>query len=240
MLHPLTKLIIVICISTISIIYNNVYVLLILLLLSTLLLTGKRNLDFTRLSKFIKHFLPLLISIFIIQIIFNREGLTLLKISFLTVTDKGLNTALLVTLRLLVLFLSGVWLWGLSHWDLKQAFRLIGLPEALPVMISITLRFLPIFLEKVQQINLQLRLRAVNLRSIKLKQKLQLYLQLVTPILGWTMKDLKFQAIALDLRGFRNGQPHTVNNSLKLKVPDYLLILIAFACLLLPYFLWQK
>jgi len=238
MIHPLTKLIIVLCISTISIAYNSVLILGVLLCTCLLLISGKRNLDYYKLWKFLRYFLPLLISIFIIQIVFNQKGKILIDLHLLRITGPGLKIALLVIMRLLVLFLSGVWLWGLGHREFNQAFRAIGLPETLAVMISLTLRFLPVLTDKVKQSASQLKLRGIDLHRTKLRAKMQLYLKMVIPILGWTMKDLKYQAIALDLRGFRNGIIHTQYKQRRLNILDWLLILIALSCLLLPRFLW--
>lgn len=240
MIHPLTRLIIVLCISTLALVYNNLIILAWLLLACLLLLSGSKNLDYIKLGKFLRFFVPLLISIFIIQIIFNRKGEVLLDFGLFSVTYQGLHTAISVSLRLLILFLAGVWLWGLSHRDFNQAFRAVGLPDALAVMISLTLRFLPMLIDKIRQSTTQLKLRGINMRSLRFRQRLQLYLKLLVPILGWTMKDLRYQAIALDLRGFRNGQKRSFYKRRKLSIMDWMLILIALVCLWLPRILWQN
>ncbi|MFO7660144.1 MAG: energy-coupling factor transporter transmembrane component T [Candidatus Cloacimonadaceae bacterium] len=234
MIHPLSRLIIVLCISTIAILYNNLLVLTWLLLACLILLTGKKQLDWRRIVRFFRYFLPLLLSIFIIQIIFNNKGEILLDLQLFKVTEIGLNTSGIVTIRLLILFLAGVWLWGLSHREFNQAFRAIGLPESLAVLISLTLHFLPLLAERIKQMTTQLKLRGISLKGMRLKPRLQLYLNMIIPLLGWTMKDLKYQAIALDLRGFRNGTRHSQYRLKRLNLLDYLLILTALLCLWLP------
>lgn len=240
MIHPLTRLIIVLSISTIAVLYNNLIILAWLLLVCLILLTGKRQLDLSRLLRFFRYFFPVLLSIFIIQLIFNNEGETLLNLRLFRITSQGLETAGIVALRLLILFLAGVWLWGLSHREFSQAFRTIGLPESLAVMIALTLHFLPLLAERIRQMTSQLRLRGINLKRMKIKSRLRLYLNMVIPLLGWTMKDLKYQAIALDLRGFRNGIRHSQYRRRKLNLLDFLLILTALACLWLPRLVWQS
>ncbi len=240
MIHPLTRLIIVLCISTLAILYNDLFILAWLLLACLILLTGKRQLDWRRLIRFFRYFFPLLLSIFIIQLVFNPKGALLLDLKLFRITDTGLVTAGIVALRLLILFLSGVWLWGLSHRDFNQAFRCIGLPESLAVMISLTLHFLPVLTGRITQMTTQLKLRGISLKGMRLRPRLQLYLNMITPLLGWTMKDLKYQAIALDLRGFRNGKKHSCYQCRRLSPLDLLLILTAFACLWLPRFVWQN
>lgn len=240
MIHPLSRLVIVLCISTIAILYNNLVVLAWLLLACLILLSGKRQLDRRRLIRFFRYFIPLLFSIFIIQIIFNNKGEILLDMRLFKVTTQGLETAGIVVLRLLILFLAGVWLWGLSHREFNQAFRTIGMPESLAVLIALTLHFLPLLAERIKQLTTQLRLRGINLKRMKIKSRLQLYLNMVIPLLGWTMKDLKYQAIALDLRGFRNGMRHSCYQRKRLNLLDFMLILTALACLWLPRFLGRN
>ncbi len=236
MIHTLTRIIIVLCLSSSAIIYQDVRVLSVIFLISALLVVFKRytNNEKTVLVKHLRRMLPLIISIFIIQLVFNRMGTPLISWKWILITQQGLNTAITVTLRLMIILLSGTWLWGISPREFNQAFRLIRLPETLAVMISMTLRFLPVLIGKVRQSTSQLRTRGINLKEITFNKKIRLYIKLIIPILGWTMKDISYQAIALDIRGFRNGMKHTCYQQKYPGLVDYMIICLAVIFIFLP------
>lgn len=242
MIHTLTRITIVLFLSTSALVHQDVRVLSVIFLISALLVIFKRysNNGKAILIKMIRKMLPLIISIFIIQLVFNRMGTPLVSWKWILITQQGLDTAVTVTLRLMIILLSGAWLWGISPREFNQAFRLIRLPETLAVMITMTLRFLPVLIGKVSQSTSQLRTRGIILKEIKFNKKIRLYINLIIPILGWTMKDISYQAIALDIRGFRNGMKHTCYQQKYLGLVDYMIICLAVIFIFLPKVLLQN
>jgi energy-coupling factor transport system permease protein len=239
-LHPLSRIVIVVCLSTASVLYQNLLVMTVGLsvcILLHLVLPVKSN---GRMFRFIIRLIPLIFSIFVIQLVFNRNGLGILSLGIITITRNGLNTAISVTLRLLIILLSGAWLWELTPRQFTQAFRTARLPETLSVMISLSLRFLPMILEKVRKTALQLRTRGLDIRKLSLPGRLRLYRKLIIPVLGWTLKDLKFLAVALDMRGFRNGIRHTNFREQVLTGIDYLIMTVFILLAFLPLVLSQS
>lgn len=239
-LHPLSRIVIVVCLSTASVLYQNLLVMTVGLsvcILLHLLLPVKSN---GRIFRFIIRLIPLIFSIFVIQLVFNRNGLGILSLGIITITRNGLNTAISVTLRLLIILLSGAWLWELTPRQFTQAFRTARLPETLSVMISLSLRFLPMILEKVRKTALQLRTRGLDIRKLSLPGRLRLYRKLIIPVLGWTLKDLKFLAVALDMRGFRNGIRHSNFREKVLTGIDYLIMTVFILLAFLPLVLSQS
>ncbi|HOD18002.1 MAG TPA: energy-coupling factor transporter transmembrane component T [Candidatus Cloacimonadota bacterium] len=238
-IHPLTKLLAVVLITTFAVVQPNLLLLTadICFCLILLLLSKQSGSDAKRLWKSIFHFLPVVISIFLLQVIFTRKGTAIFSYGILKITREGLNTSVRVSLRLLILLLAGAWLWHLSTRDFRQAFRTLHIPETITVMLMLTLRFLPMLSEKIKQSLLQLRLRGIIMKDISYGKRLIVYKSLMLTILGWTLRELDFQAIALDARGFRNGQKHTFYQQRNLAATDFLVIGSLLVLFALPWIL---
>lgn len=230
-LHPLTKILIVICLSSYSLISGETYLLLVILLISVFLNLFVINVmsHLKKLVNLLKKVIPLFLGIFIIQIIFNRHGRVLVKIPFLSITEIGLINAVRVVLRLLVIIFSGAWLWLLTPRQFSLAMKKVGLPDSISVMVIFTLRFLPIFIQKTKNSSMLIKVRGIRFNMLSFRDRINLFSDIVITNLGWNMKDIKYQAIALDMRGFRNGLKHTCFNKSSLAIQDYAsLFLIAF------------
>jgi energy-coupling factor transport system permease protein len=237
-LHPLTRIVIVIALSTTGIIYSGNFLLSLLLLICVALHIIMPANGLKKVIRNSAKLLPVILGVFIIQLVFSSKGKAILDFCFFDVTQTGLETAISVSLRLMIIFLSGIWLSNLSPREFNQAFRAVRLPEAIAVMITITLRFLPSLYARFKQVSFQLKVRGIKFQTWSLLKRIQLYRMLVFSVLGWAMKDLKFQAIALDIRGFRNGLKHTVYNQVKFTFPDYIIIAVSIALVFLPLVLY--
>jgi energy-coupling factor transport system permease protein len=241
-LHSFTKITVIMLISFCAIFYQNLYILLGLLVVSVCLVLSKRliNPNSGHVLKHLFKLLPLVAIIFLIQLVFNRDGQTLINLLGFNVTNEGMEIALSVCLRLLILLLSGAWLWGISPRELKSAFKIARLPDSLAIMVFLTLRFIPILSEQIKLSLLQLKTRGIEMSKLSINVKLRLYLSLIIPILGWTLKDLKYHAISLDIRGFRNSRIHSVYRHKGLAILDYAIIGISIMIMVLLFFLSEN
>jgi len=234
--HPLTKLSIVISLTSCSLLYKNLPILTGLLLIS-LFLTLINAPDSEAWKKFIRQFyklLPLFISIFLIQILFDISGVVIYRLWFVQITSHGFNTALQVMLRLLIIVFAAGYLIKLSLRDFLSAFRLIRLPESIAVTTALTIGFIPLISNQIKLSLQQITLRGIRLRKLGFKARITLYLSLIMPILGKSVSKAKYQAIALDFRGFRNGKKHTNYQMQRLGLIDWVLMLISVLLLVLP------
>lgn len=239
MMHPFTKLVIVFCLTTASLLYPLVPVQAALLAVSLGLLLSKKR-DTIHLSKLLKNLRRLtsvVCSIFILQTFFVHTGKELLRLGWLHINLGGIQTATVVSLRLIILVLIAGWLLGLSIKDYLTAFYTVRMPETLAVMTALTIGFIPLLAQQIADENEQIKLRGIDLRKLGLKVRFRLYRSLIMPVLGKTMQDVKFQAIALDLRGFRNGKKHTRFETQRLKWADLSIIGLAVVLTWVPAFL---
>jgi energy-coupling factor transport system permease protein len=241
-MQPVSKIFLVLCLSTGSIFYNNILVLATLLLANMLLFVFSKGIwqNQKKFTRRLKQLFLLIISIFLIQLLFRQQGEILLHLKWVVVTREGLNSAALVSLRLMILLLSGVWLTDLAPREFLQAFRSVRLPESLAVTIMMTLRYLPLLAEQVRVSSNQLVRRNIKINKLKLRERTALYMKLLLRILGWTLHDLKYKAIALDIRGFRNGKRHSFYGQMNLRVMDYCIFAICTGFLLLVGYLFRN
>ena len=98
-LDPRTKLIIVLCLSSLAVFCQNIYLLLLVLLLTLIVVKltgGELGQLFSKFKKFIKVFL----AVIVIQSIFTNEGQVLLQVMQIKLlTDVGLLRGLQTVLR---------------------------------------------------------------------------------------------------------------------------------------------
>lgn len=231
MMHPLAKLTLVAGISALSVMLDNTMALAMLLLFCLILLLLKSASGSAQpfpFKSFLK-LLPVIFSVFVLQLLFNRKGNTIIQFGWFSFTDIGFNTAVQVALRLAVLLLSGAWLWGMPSREVLRAFRSLGVPETFSILLMLTLSFLPELSAQVKNKLTLLRLRGLAAGRFAFIKKLKLYVNILLPVLGWTLKDLQLKAVALDLKGFRNGRRHTRFRQGRLRVWDYLVILLTTA-----------
>jgi energy-coupling factor transport system permease protein len=232
--HPLTKLIIVICITSCSLIHQNLAILLELLLASMMLslFNINRSEEWKKLFKQVYRLLPLILSILVIQVLFDVKGLMLFQFGFIRISLHGIITAIQVIIRLLIIIFSAGYLLKLGLRDFLSAFRLIRLPESIAVITALTIGFIPLLSGQIKQSLQQLTLRGIDIKKLGLKNRLSLYLSLIMPILGRAINNAKYLAITLDLRGFRNGRKRTFYKQTYLRVIDYLLIILSLFLLI--------
>jgi energy-coupling factor transport system permease protein len=228
MIHPLSKIILIACISFLSVILDNTLALALLLLFCVLLHMIKPGFGSGRSfsPRSLLKLIPIIVSVFLIQLLFNRSGNKVFGLSCFSVTDKGLITALQVAMRLMILLSSGAWLWGMPSREVLRAFRSLGVPETFSILLLMTLSFLPELSRQVKNKLILIRLRGLAAGRFALVKRMRLYLQILLPILGWTLKDLHMKAAALDLKGFRNGCRHTRFRQGRLGIADYLIIVL--------------
>jgi energy-coupling factor transport system permease protein len=240
MLHPLTQITVAAALSAAGIAYSDNFILLLVLSICMVLNLISSGAHLRKLLKDSTKLLPVALGVFMIQIIFIQSGAVIVDFNLFAVTSEGFRAAVSVTLRLLIILYTAIWLSRLSIGEFKQAFRTIRLPETLSVMISLTLRFLPELYTRLKQVSFQLKTRDAGLSKWGFIKRIALFRMMVFSVLGWTLKDLKYRAVTLDFRGFRNGLKHINYVRTGLKLIDYAVIVIALAAACVPLFLLQN
>ena len=170
-IDPRTKLAIVALLSTLGLIYKDLLSLVIILSVAILIALAL-NSNFISVVSRLKKLLGLILVIAIIQSIFIKEGNSVISLGSLSLlTDIGIMKATEFILRLMIIIVSSVILTTSTSREIIQALIQMGLPYEIAFMVSISIRFLPLFKDEMRDMVVALQLRGIDLKKIKLKER---------------------------------------------------------------------
>lgn len=116
--------------------------------------------------------------------------------------------------------------------DLMEPLRKFNLPVTeIALTLTISLRFLPLVLEEIQNLIRSIRTRAINWRKLGLKQAINIWLIVAERLLENLLLRAEQIASAMMVRGFTTPNQHRVEwHELQLKITDWFVlgILIIF------------
>ncbi len=164
----------------------------------------------------------------------------LVEIAWFKVTRRSLDIAVrLSTLIFTVIYSSNLYLLttapeeitaGLE--DLIQPLRIFKLPVTeIALTLTLSLRFIPLVLEEVQNLTRSVRTRAINWQKIGIGNSLKIWLLVAERLLENLLMRAKQIAIAMEVRGFTDADSHRVQwHQLRLRYFDWiaLIVLILF------------
>lgn len=224
---PRTKLIIVLCISTLGILIKDIIYLTIVLLL-TILLAQFFKVNLTRSFKKLKGLLYVIAVIAIVQSIFSPEGQGLFSIGrFVILSTNGLEKGLQFLLRMMIVIFSATIITTSNSREIVQGFVQWGLPYDIAFMVAIGIRFLPILTEEIKDSLTAIQLRGIEINNIPIKKRLSIYSYIFTPVLVGTISKAEKLSIAIEMRGFRAYDNRTSYLVLKMSKWDYFMILVS-------------
>ncbi|MCH4888097.1 energy-coupling factor transporter transmembrane protein EcfT [Acidaminobacter sp. JC074] len=229
-IDPRTKLFVVLVISTLAIILNDILAMLFLFVLGTVMAKFFGG-HFFLVLKRLRKMLSVIIGLIIIQSLFTGEGLVILQVGGIKLlTDIGLTKGMLYLLRVMIILVSGTILTTSTETELIGALIKIKIPYDFAFMVAIGIRFMPIFVEEFKDTMTAIELRGVDVKGLKLKKKLDLYGYIMTPIVIGALEKAKRLSLSIEMRGFRAMEKRTSHLKLKMKNRDY--IIMAFTCLM--------
>lgn len=232
-LDPRTKLVMVICLSTLAVIYNSPKQMLLLFAASImLLLVFQVQLD--SVWWYLRRLLPLLLILFLIQSFFSSGGRLLWAAGPIPLlTTRGLELGAAVVLRMGVIFAAALLLTTSNSRDFVLGLVQWKIPYEIAFMVSIAIRFLPVFREEMTNVVTAIQLRGIDLRNVPWGQKLDLYRRLFIPVVYATIIKARQLAVAMEARGFRAYPSRTYLRRLHFSWADYSLILLSFSATLI-------
>ena len=226
-IDPRTKLAIVALLSTLGLIYKDLLSLVFILSVAILIALAL-NSNFISVVSRLKKLLGLILVIAIIQSIFIKEGNSVISPGSLSLlTDIGIMKATEFILRLMIIIVSSVILTTTTSREIIQALIQMGLPYEIAFMVSISIRFLPLFKDEMRDMVVALQLRGIDLKKIKLKEKLLTYKYLLLPITANSILRARELATAMEMKAFRAHPKRTSYKILKMNKIDYLIITIS-------------
>lgn len=225
-LDPRSKLFIVVLISSTALLLTSVLKMLILFILGILI---SKLLDghFISVVRKLKRMLTVIVVIIILQSIFNDQGQVIVSLgSIRLLTDVGLTKGLLYLFRVLIILVSGTILATSNETELIEALIKLKVPYDFAFMVALGIRFMPIFIEEFKDTMVAIELRGVDIRQMKLKEKLDLYGYILSPVIIGTLDKAEKLSLSIEMRGFRSKAKRTSHLRLYMKRRDYLVMII--------------
>ncbi len=238
-LDPRAKMMMLLCLSTTALLLTNL-LLLFLLLVFTLFILGAGGVSFDEIRKQTKSAVNFVVFLFLLQCVFNRKGEALVSVyGFTLFTDKGVLTAAMLSLRLLIFLLSALILLTGEPRDYLLAMVQCRIPYEIAFMVMVGIHFFPILKEEGYNVYYSAQLRGTEIQKANLKDRLSAYGKLCLPILVAALERAKAMSIAMESKCFRAFPRRTYMRKLKLKTIDKLyLALFPLGMSLLLFFFY--
>lgn len=224
LLDPRTKFVMVICISTLAIVYSTPFLLLgVLFGLFVILLALK--VDLSQVYRRSKKMIPLLLMLLVIQSIFSPAGKIIYQMyNVPLLTTGGIIKGLTVVLRMIIILSSAMILTRVNSYDLMLGLVQWKVPYEIAFMVFIAARFLPLFTEEARDVFTAIQMRGVNFKDISLKEKINVLTSLLIPIVFGTVLKAQKLAIAMESRGARAYSQRSYMRKLVMNTLDKVLV----------------
>jgi energy-coupling factor transport system permease protein len=203
-LHPLVKLFMAFLLCAVCFVSRNPLFVLAVIVCDLALAASGGVLD--RAVKTIAALAKLSVVIFIVQVLFVREGKTLISLPYdITITDTGLWFSFLFVARLIAISLPPVILLSVTKVnDISNVLvRNLRLPVQYAFAVTTAIRFVPLFSQEMSSIMEAQISRGVEFDTKSFVKKLKLLLPLCVPLLVSSVRRIEDSALSADLRGFR-------------------------------------
>ena len=191
----------------------------------------------------LKPILIILIFTFMLNI-FMVDGRILWQWKFLKITAEGLELAVFMAIRLILLLMGSSLLTlctrplaltdGIER--LLSPFKRIGLPaHDIAMMMTIALRFIPTLLEEADKIMKAQQARGADFETGNLINRAKSLVPILVPLFVSAFRIAQDLAMAMEARCYRGGDNRTRMHPMVLKGNDYLAIagLIIFAAIII-------
>ena len=227
-LDPRTKIVIVLSLSTLSLIFDDILMLVVFLSVSCLC-SVLMNSNLIAILARLKKLICVMAAIAIVQSLFTKTGNPIIKIgTFTLLTDYGIVRSLKFVLRLGIIIVSAAIITTSSSREIVQGLVQWRCPYEIAFMVSVAIRFLPIFKEEMTDMVIAIQLRGIDLKRVELKKKIKVYKYILFPIVTNSILKAKELSTAMEMRGFRAYHSRTSYMTLKMQNTDYILIAISF------------
>ena len=152
---------------------------------------------------------------------------------FIKISQDGLERGIFFCLRL-VLVVLGSALLTLTTSSVQITYaierilrplKLLRFPVAeFSLMLSISLRFIPVIMEEFQKLLMAQTARGASLNKGSISKRLKCFISLLIPLFNSALERADQLAIAMEIRGFNPDSPRTSIHEYKLGKADIILI----------------
>ncbi len=220
-LDPRTKLVLVMVLSSLGVILQEVLLLGIVWFL-TLSLAALFGVGWRPILRRSRMLFGIFAAMAIIQSVFTTGGHGFLWLGPVSVISSlGLERAGGVVLRLLIVVVSASIMATSSPREIVQGLSQWRIPYELAFMVAVAIRFLPLLRQEALETLTALQLRGVALEQLPWGRRLRVYSYLLMPMIAGVMSKSKELALAVEMRGFRAYSQRTAYRVLRPRPFDY-------------------
>jgi energy-coupling factor transport system permease protein len=236
LIDPRIKLLMLLLLSAAALFSQNITRLL-LLVLFTLLVLISVGAPFKYIWRRLLPCWGLILPVFLLQCLFVRKGDIILSLGAMPVLySEGFSLGLMISLRLLIIFLSALIVARGNIHDYLAALTQCKIPYEIAFMVMASLRFLPFLGERAKDVFQAAQMRGTRLKKTSLIHKLRVYSTLMLPIVAGAIQRAEQMSLAMEARAFRAYPRRVSMRVLRLKTAD--LIYLSLFAALLACLLW--
>ncbi|HUU77788.1 MAG TPA: energy-coupling factor transporter transmembrane component T [candidate division Zixibacteria bacterium] len=249
-IDPRSKLVVLLAVSILSVSINDFFFLFTLfdVILLVIILS---NIDLFKIWRFVKPTIWLILPIFIIQLFFSYDKSGPLVVfpeywkfhpGYVLISTGSIFSAGSISIRILILALSSTFFsLTTDTYDFLVSLRKIKIPYELAIVTGLIIYFLPMVISETSAARNALETRGASIRKGRFVSRLKTFRILITSILMNFIEKSKFQAIAMETRGFNSKSKKTTFRNLQMHFVDYMIILVTL-CLIsgITYYFWEE
>ncbi|PLX15330.1 MAG: transporter [Candidatus Muiribacterium halophilum] len=196
--------------------------------------------------KGLKTIIFFLLITFVMHLFFSKEGVVLFEYSFIVITSKGLYNAILIFLRIFsIIMLNSILTLTTMPTDIAWAIekllyplRLFRFPvEDFALMLSLSLRFIPVLFEELNKIIDSQRSRGAMFDSPSFVKKIMAFPPILIPLFVNSFQRAEEIAIAMETRCY-SGSKRTHLNIIRPGLIDVLFFITFVSVALISFYLF--
>lgn len=207
---------------------NYFSMILMVLLLAAMVAISK--VPFKTVVKGLKPLLVIIIFTAVLNMFYVHGGITLFSIGKISITSKGVNTAVFTVLRIVCLIIgSSLLTYTTTPTALTDGIERLFSPlrylhievHDIAMMMTIALRFIPTLIDEVDRIMNAQKARGADLESGGLVQRAKALVPVFVPLLLSAFRRADDLAYAMDCRCYHGGDGRTRMKQMKLHGKDF-------------------
>ena len=185
--------------------------------------------------KSLKPIVPIVLFTAIINIFYITGGKELISLGFITVTEKGVFTAIFMAIRIIFLIISSSLLtYTTVPTQLTDAIERLLSPlkifhvpvHTLAMMMTLALRFIPTLIEEVERITNAQKARGADFESGSFMDKIKALIPILIPLFISAFRRAYELSYAMTCRCYTGGEGRTRMKQMKLKVGDFISLMV--------------
>ncbi|MBQ9914225.1 MAG: energy-coupling factor transporter transmembrane protein EcfT [Clostridia bacterium] len=211
------------------------------LLLTAVILTASvfaSKVPFKMFFKSLKPIIPIVLFTAVINIFYIGGGKELLSLGFITVTSKGVFTAVFMAIRIVLLIMSSsILTYTTVPTMLTDAIEKLLSPfkvfhiqvHTLAMMMTLALRFIPTLIDETERIMNAQKARGADFENGSIAERAKALVPVLIPLFVSAFRRAYELAFAMNCRCYTGGEGRTRMKQMKLKASDFAALMLFVA-----------